>query len=102
MATLQSHIPASLRSNSPSRRANPGNSNSEDSRPYLVAGRKGRTASTAFLALPKESEDAKITGATRSLDRRLLALNLRGTLNGTMNIQRSMLSITKLTEVRIA
>jgi hypothetical protein len=34
----------------------------------------------AFTSLPGESEDAKITGATRSLDRRLLALNLQGTL----------------------
>jgi hypothetical protein len=101
MANLQSHIPASLRSNSPSRRANSGNPNSEDSRPYLIAGRKERTASTAFLTLPKEPEDAKITGATRSLDRRLLALNLRGTLTGTLNIRRQ-LSITSLTEIRIA
>ncbi len=80
MAILQTHIPASLRSTIPSRNANPGNL-TEASRPYLIAGRKGRTPSvgkTAFLALPKESEDARITGATRSLDRRLLALNLRG------------------------
>jgi hypothetical protein len=33
----------------------------------------------AFSALPKEPEDARITGGTRSLDRRLLALNLPGT-----------------------
>jgi hypothetical protein len=90
MATLQSHVPASLRTNSHSRLANPGNA--EDSRPYLIAGRKGRTPSTAFLALPREPEDAKITGATRSLDRRLLALNLRG----------SLISITTVTETRIA
>jgi hypothetical protein len=32
----------------------------------------------AFFALPKEPEDARLTGGTRSLDRRLLALNLRG------------------------
>jgi hypothetical protein len=30
----------------------------------------------AFSALPKEPEDARITGGTRSLERRLLALNL--------------------------
>jgi hypothetical protein len=29
-----------------------------------------------FLPLPQESEDAKLTGSTRSLERRLLALNL--------------------------
>lgn len=34
-----------------------------------------------FLALlPHESEDARLTGSTRSLNRRLLALNLRGTV----------------------
>jgi hypothetical protein len=29
-----------------------------------------------LLSLPKEPEDARLTGGTRSLDRRLLALNL--------------------------
>ncbi len=80
MAILQSKTPASLRTHSLSRTANPGNS-TEPVRPYLVAGRKGRTPAvgkTAFFALPKESEDARITGATRSLDRRLLALNING------------------------
>jgi len=32
--------------------------------------------SSAFFALSKEPEDARLTGGTRSLDRRLLALNL--------------------------
>jgi hypothetical protein len=96
MATLQSHIPASLRNNVPSRRANPG-ACAEDARPYLIAGRKGRTPSTAFLALPNEPEDAKLTGATRSLNRRLLALNLRGSV-----VQESMISIAVTTSVRIA
>jgi hypothetical protein len=37
------------------------------------------TPRTARLfTLPKEPEDARITGGTRSLDRRLLALNLSG------------------------
>lgn len=31
-----------------------------------------------LFALPGEPEDARITGGTRSLDRRLLALNLSG------------------------
>ena len=34
-----------------------------------------------LFTLPKEPEDADITGGTRSLDRRLLALNLAGTLS---------------------
>jgi len=32
----------------------------------------------ALFTLPKEPEDAQITGGTRSLDRRLLALNISG------------------------
>jgi len=31
-----------------------------------------------FARLPQEPEDARITGVTRSLQRRLLALNLKG------------------------
>lgn len=39
------------------------------------------TAGTYTLfSLPKEPEDACLTGGTRSLDRRLLALNVAGTL----------------------
>ena len=37
-------------------------------------------AKSSFARLPKEPEDARITGVTRSLDRRLLGLNLRGSL----------------------
>jgi hypothetical protein len=95
MATLQTSTPASLRISTPNRNANSGNLN-DTFRPYLIAGRKGRTpavGSTAFLALPKESEDARITGATRSLDRRLLALNLYGSRIATR---------VMATEIRIA
>jgi hypothetical protein len=35
-----------------------------------------QAAARVLCALPKEPEDARITGGTRSLDRRLLALNL--------------------------
>jgi len=34
----------------------------------------------SLFSLPKEPEDARLTGGTRSLDRRLLALNVAGTL----------------------
>jgi hypothetical protein len=82
MAILQSQIPASLRNLPPtsSRRTGPENL-ADVTRPYLMAARKVRSpaiGSKAFIALPMESEDARITGATRSLDRRLLALNLYG------------------------
>lgn len=49
------------------------------SRPYLINGlkRKSAVSPKACLALfPHESEDARLTGCTRSLYRRLLALNL--------------------------
>jgi hypothetical protein len=54
-----------------------------DPRPYLVTGprRKPVTSTQQYLALfPHESEDARLTGSTRSLYRRLLALNLPGAL----------------------
>jgi hypothetical protein len=88
MGTLTTQIPASVKSYLPSASnsttPNPRFSFStptEATRPYLVPERKNRTGSVGksiFIALAKESEDARITGATRSLDRRLLGLNLRG------------------------
>lgn len=38
------------------------------------------TEPSSFVMLPHESEDIQITGGTRSLVRRLMALNLEGTL----------------------
>jgi hypothetical protein len=62
---------------------------------------KGRTPAvgkTTFMALPKESEDARITGATRSLDRRLLVLNLQGSRKSmSMSVK-----MTDMTETRSA
>jgi hypothetical protein len=85
MAIYQQNLPASLRlgpPGTPENRTVP----ATDRRPYLVPVSPRRTvaptrqtvASTRqFLALyPHESEDARLTGATRSLYRRLLALNL--------------------------
>jgi len=43
-----------------------------------AASRRDVPPAAAFFALPKEPEDARITGGTRSLERRLLALNLTG------------------------
>ena len=40
--------------------------------------RKPSARSFSMFSLPKEPEDAWITGGTRSLDRRLLALNFAG------------------------
>ncbi len=42
-----------------------------------VPSRQPSLRPTSWFGLAKEPEDARITGGTRSLDRRLLALNLR-------------------------
>ena len=40
--------------------------------------------SANLFAMPKEPEDARLTGGTRSLERRLLALNLAKPKSGTL------------------
>lgn len=53
------------------------------SRPYLITSNKRSSAISAQQCVslfPHESEDARLTGSTRSLYRRLLALNLPGSL----------------------
>lgn len=52
-------------------------------RPYLVGlprPRKTGTLKSGLVFLPHETEDTRITGGTRSLIRRLTALNIRGSL----------------------
>lgn len=49
--------------------------------PRAVATRQPAPRAANMLALPKEPEDARLTGGTRSLDRRLLALNVSGYLS---------------------
>jgi len=85
MAIFQQNLPASLRFGPPGPQENRGVP-ATDRRPYLVtvpprkpvASTRRTVATTSqYLALfPHESEDARLTGATRSLYRRLLALNL--------------------------
>lgn len=79
MATFKQTIPASLRADSLVARDHRSGT-VPDRRPYLVtpAQRKPVPPSNRQqLALfPHESEDARLTGSTRSLYRRLLALNL--------------------------
>jgi hypothetical protein len=85
MAIFQQNLPASLRFGPPAPQENRGVP-ATDRRPYLVTVPTRKTAAFTrptvattrqFLALfPHESEDARITGTTRSLYRRLLALNL--------------------------
>jgi hypothetical protein len=83
MATLQHTSPASLRAGNSVARENRG-SFAPDPRPYLVTGqhRKSVISAQQYLTLfPHEAEDARLTGSTRSLFRRLLALNLPGATN---------------------
>jgi hypothetical protein len=78
MAVLQHTSPASLRSGSSAARENR-SSFVPDPRPYLVTGqyRKSVVSAQQYISLfPHEAEDARLTGSTRSLYRRLLALNL--------------------------
>lgn len=81
MTSLQSNSHAYLRSGSPAARENRGGS-APDPRPYLITGQRRKSAVSVqqYLSLfPHEAEDARLTGSTRSLFRRLLALNLPGT-----------------------
>jgi hypothetical protein len=80
MANLPKYPPASIRPGSSSFRTS--NNRDSEPRPYLLTLqlRKPGSLEKRFLPLfPHESEDARITGSTRSLYRRLLALNLPGT-----------------------
>jgi hypothetical protein len=84
MANFQ-NLPASVRFGPPVPQENRGVP-ATDRRPYLVtvpprksavSTRQSAATTRQFFALfPHESEDARITGSTRSLYRRLLALNL--------------------------
>ena len=81
MAIFQHTYPASLRARASTARENRDGSIAPDPRPYLVTGQHRKPAISAqqYLSLfPHESEDARLTGSTRSLYRRLLALNLPG------------------------
>lgn len=81
MTPLQSTSPAYLRSGFSAARDSRGGPGT-DPRPYLITGkrRKAPVSAQQYLSLfPHEAEDARLTGSTRSLFRRLLALNLPAT-----------------------
>jgi hypothetical protein len=70
---------ASLKSVSPAVRVEAGKPITSVTNFRPAAGsRKPASRTAAIFTLPKEPEDARITGGTRSLDRRLLALNVSG------------------------
>ena len=86
MALLTHTVPASLRMPfEPSRFAQGlmGRSQRPTIIPTMISGPAARAAALSkhrFARLPHEPEDARMTGVTRSLHRRLLALNISGSL----------------------
>ena len=80
--TMKNTIPASLRR--PVETAGVGQSLlARFAKSTLTAGAEARAISltkSRFARLPQEPEDARLTGVTRSLNRRLLALNVPGSL----------------------
>jgi hypothetical protein len=101
MSLSNNAIPASLRRPLASSRSAQGLS-MFGPKPFLVAKTEAYGESlgkSRFMRMPQESEDAKITGATRSLERRLLALNVGGSLThlkltNRMGVGRSRLAAT--------
>ena len=82
MSFMRNTVPASVRMPVESSRFAQGLMQRAQKSP-LIAGPEARAVSLAksrFARLPQEPEDARITGVTRSLTRRLLALNVPGSL----------------------
>ncbi len=80
MSNLYDATPSSLRKPvEPSRFAQ--NLTIRSNRPVMMSAGPARAAALSksrFARLPQEPEDARMTGVTRSLQRRLLALNMKG------------------------
>jgi hypothetical protein len=93
MAIPSKFPPATDRSSSSSTRAN-----YRYPQPYLLTTqRRTAVAATSSLPLfPHESEDACLTGSTRSLYRRVMGLNVLTDLSGIKRIDVSSISISKI------
>jgi hypothetical protein len=82
MTMMRDAVPASVRKPIESSRFTQGLM-ARTQRSPLVAGPEARALSQAksrFARLPQEPEDARLTGVTRSLNRRLMGLNVPGSL----------------------
>ena len=79
MANLLSAVPASLRRGDQVAGLRASAAGGFAAKPYLVSAQSLSFRSRA-ARLPQEGEDAKITGTTRSLARRVLGLNVAGSL----------------------
>jgi hypothetical protein len=60
--------------------------------PYLIATQRGSVATSTLPLFPHESEDACLTGSTRSLYRRVLGLNVLTDVTGIELIKVSSVS----------
>ena len=104
MKILPKYPPSSVRPGSPIPSAS-GGTRSPEPRPYLIPIASARRAAlvekNSLPLFPHESEDARITGATRSLFRRLLALNLPVPTSESMTM-RSISNSSKSTFIKTA
>lgn len=75
MATIPSNI-ARIHASMPGLRTDPVIAASSTSQRVRFPAPVPALRTVGSFSLPKEPEDARLTGGTRSLDRRLLALNL--------------------------
>jgi hypothetical protein len=64
--------------------------------PYLLTVQRRSTTTSSLPLFPHESEDACLTGSTRSLYRRVLGLNVLTDLNDMKRIDVSSISISKI------
>jgi hypothetical protein len=85
-------VPASFRKPVVSSRFAQGLINKGHAATYLAALGARATPRSLFVRLPHEPEDARMTGVTRSLDRRLLALNVNGSLYNCMLLDRKKIA----------
>jgi hypothetical protein len=88
MANIQSNI-ARFQTSSPHPREQPEFLLTTVTQRRPVQSHPSAPQAAALFTLPKEPEDARLTGGTRSLDRRLLALNLSGSRPGGLSGIRS-------------
>ena len=99
MAFLPKHPPASERFGSSASRANYG-SVATYPQPYLVMAqphrRPAKTEGRYLPLFPHESEDARLTGSTRSLYRRVLGLNVAGTMTHLQVVSTSTFVTSKI------
>ena len=76
MSIFPSAVPSSLRAKVSAEPSSFARNLTTRAQRGLAASKAAVISKSRFAPMPQEPEDARITGGTRSLDRRLLALNL--------------------------